>query len=112
MTLEQPGTFMLACWVAAKAVHRMNGSISIFTGTRLLSTSCRVPQEMPWADFWNGVFVPYHEEDLDFDASAGWEQFDWFLAVNRDQEPISPSEQATLADLGLTHKAVLGFSAK
>lgn len=72
----------------------------------------RVPEAMTFADFWNGVFVPYHEEDPDFDASLGWEQFDWFRAVNRDEEPITVSAEATLADLGLTHKSVLGFSTK
>ncbi|MCO5303769.1 MAG: hypothetical protein M9923_11260 [Phycicoccus sp.] len=72
----------------------------------------RVPQQMPWEDFWNGIFVPYHEEDPDFDASKGWEQFDWFLAVNRDATPVTPEAGKTLADLGVTHKGVFGFTAK
>ncbi len=72
----------------------------------------RAPQAMPFGAFWEALFVPYHEEDPDFDASKGWDQFDWFITVNRDATPISPSADATLADLGLTHKAVLGFSSK
>ena len=72
----------------------------------------RVPQQMSFGDFWNGLFVPYHEEDPDFDASKGWEQFDWFRAVGRETEPIEVSADSTLADLGLTHKAVLGFTSR
>ncbi|MCA0293438.1 MAG: phenol hydroxylase subunit P4 [Actinobacteria bacterium] len=73
---------------------------------------CRVPEAMPWETFWAEVFVPYHEEDPDFDASKGWEQFDWFLAVNRTEEPVEVAAGKSLADLGLTHKAVLGFKNK
>ena len=72
----------------------------------------RVSPQMTFADFWSGVFVPYHEEDPDFDAGKGWEQFDWFLAVGRDTVPVEVSAEQTLADLGLTHKAVLGFKTK
>lgn len=72
----------------------------------------RAPQAMPFGAFWEALFVPYHEEDPDFDASKGWEQFDWFLAVGRDYTPVTPSAEVTLADLGVTHKAVLGFSTK
>jgi hypothetical protein len=67
---------------------------------------------MPFGDFWNALFVPYHEEDPDFDASKGWEQFDWFLAVNRDEVPISVDPATSLADLGVTHKGVLGFKSR
>lgn len=75
-----------------------------------VSAACyRVPQDMSWTDFWNGVFVPYHEEDPDFDAGKGWEQFTWFLAVNRDEVPLTIDPDKSLAELGLTHKAVLGF---
>ena len=70
----------------------------------------RAPQAMSWGDFWNALFVPYHEEDPDFDASGGWEQFDWFLVANRERTPITPSAERTLTDLGITHKAVLGFA--
>ena len=48
----------------------------------------RVPEAMPFGEFWEGVFVPYHEEDPDFDASKGWEQFDWFHAVNVRHEAL------------------------
>ncbi|MEI2777991.1 MAG: phenol hydroxylase subunit P4 [Tetrasphaera sp.] len=72
----------------------------------------RVPEAMPWEAFWNEVFVPYHEEDPDFEASKGWEQFDWFQAVNREEHPIAIDPAKTLAELGLTHKAVLGFKTK
>ena len=69
----------------------------------------RAPAAMPWADFWNGLFVPYHEEDPDFDAAKGWEQFDWFLAVNREEHPVTIDPARTLSELGVTHKGVLGF---
>lgn len=72
----------------------------------------RAPEAMPFGDFWNALFVPYHEEDPDFDASKGWEQFDWFLAVNRDEVPISVDPATSLADLGVTHKGVLGFKSR
>jgi phenol hydroxylase P4 protein len=72
----------------------------------------RAPEAMAFGDFWNALFVPYHEEDPDFDASKGWEQFDWFLAVNRDEHPVTPTAEATLAEFGVTHKAVLGFKDK
>jgi len=69
----------------------------------------RASAAMPWADFWNGLFVPYHEEDPDFDAAKGWEQFDWFLAVNREEHPVTIDPARTLSELGVTHKGVLGF---
>lgn len=69
----------------------------------------RVPMAMTWTDFWNGLFVPYHEEDPDFDSGPGWEQFAWFLAVGRDEVPVTIDPAKTLAELGVTHKAVLGF---
>lgn len=72
----------------------------------------RAPQAMPFGAFWEALFVPYHEEDPGFDASKGWEQFDWFLAAGPEHTPITPAPDLTLADLGVTHKAVLGFSAK
>lgn len=72
----------------------------------------RAPQAMSFGDFWNGLFVPYHEEDPDFDAGGGWEQFDWFLVAGREYTPITPVADASLTDLGLTHKCVLGFSAR
>ena len=68
----------------------------------------RVPLAMTWADFWEGLFVPYHEEDPDFDASLGWEQFAWSLGA----DTVSPSAEVTLEGLGITHKAVLGFRAR
>lgn len=74
------------------------------------ASTYRVSPQMRFADFWTEVFVPYHEEDPDFDASRGWEQFDWFRAVNRDTEPVDVTADVTLAGLGLTHKAVLGFT--
>ena len=72
------------------------------------SAACyRVPLAMTWGDFWAGLFVPYHEEDPDFDASLGWEQFEWTLGG----APVTPTADATIEGLGLTHKAVLGFRA-
>lgn len=76
------------------------------------AASFRAPQAMPFGAFWEALFVPYHEEDPDFDASKGWDQFDWFLVNGRDSTPITPSADATLADLGVSHKGVLGFSTR
>ncbi|HPB72392.1 MAG TPA: phenol hydroxylase subunit P4 [Phycicoccus sp.] len=70
----------------------------------------RVPQAMTFGEFWEGVFVPYHSEDPDFNAEGGWGQFSWFIGNGRASTPISPSADVTLADLGLTHKSVLGFT--
>ena len=72
----------------------------------------RAPMAMPFGAFWEALFVPYHEEDPDFDASKGWEQSDWFLVSGRESTPITPSADASLTDLGVTHMGVLGFSSK
>lgn len=68
----------------------------------------RAPRAMSWADFWGGMCVPYHEEDPDFDAAAGWETYAWQL----DGQPWEPRDDATLEELGVTHKSVIGFRAR
>ena len=68
----------------------------------------RAPMAMPFGAFWEALFVPYHEEDPDFDASKGWEQFDWSISG----QSVTPSADVSLTDLGMTHKAVLTFSSK
>ncbi len=69
----------------------------------------RAPAGMPFGAFWEALFVPYHAEDPDFDASKGWQQFEWFLGNGREEHPVTPSAEVSLAELGLTHKGVLGF---
>ena len=72
----------------------------------------RAPEAMSFGDFWNALFVPYHEEDPDFDASKGWEQFDWFIGAGRVGTPIAIDPERSLSGHGLTHKAVLGFTTR
>lgn len=68
----------------------------------------RAPKAMSWADFWNGLFVPYHSEDPDFDAGQGWEQFDWVICG----ESRTPRAEDTLEGLGATHKGVIAFTSR
>ncbi|MFV0461988.1 MAG: phenol hydroxylase subunit P4 [Nostocoides sp.] len=62
----------------------------------------RAPKAMTWGDFWNGLVVPYAEEDPDFDPTATRE---WSL----HGEVISPRDDQTLEELGIVHKDVLGM---
>ncbi|AEA23026.1 phenol hydroxylase subunit P4 [Pseudonocardia benzenivorans] len=69
------------------------------------SAACfRVPKAMPFGEFVAGVVAPWAGSDPDFDAAAvaGWRLFD---------EPLQPADDASLADLGIGHKALLHFSA-
>jgi phenol hydroxylase P4 protein len=68
----------------------------------------RAPKAMTWVDFWNALFVPYHEEDPDFDAAGGWEQFDWVICGT----PQTPTAEDTLEGLGATHKGVIQFTSR
>jgi phenol hydroxylase P4 protein len=61
----------------------------------------RAPRAMTWADFWNGVVVPFAEEDPDFDAAAPRV---WTLHGAQ----FEPRDDQTLAELGVGHKDVLG----
>jgi len=62
------------------------------------------PKAMPFGEFVAGVVAPWAGSDPDFDAAAvaGWRLFD---------ERLQPADDASLADLGIGHKALLHFSA-
>ena len=62
----------------------------------------RAPKAMTWGDFWSQVVVPFAEEDPDFDPAA---QRTWTL----HGEPLTPREDATLQELGVVHKDVIGM---
>ena len=61
----------------------------------------RAPREMTWADFTAQMFVPFAEEDPDYDPNAARE---WSL----HGEKFEPDEGKTLAELGILHKDVIG----
>jgi phenol hydroxylase P4 protein len=60
----------------------------------------RAPRAMTWGDFWNGLVVPFAEEDPDFDPSV---RRVWTL---RGVE-VQPRDDQTLEELGVGHKDVL-----
>jgi phenol hydroxylase P4 protein len=67
------------------------------------SAACfRVPQAMPFAEFVTGMVVPWAGSDPDFDSTAApaWKLFD---------QPLTADGAASLADLGIGHKALLRF---
>ncbi len=69
------------------------------------SAACfRVPKAMPFGEFVSGVVGPWAASDPDFDANAvtNWTLFDTALAADAS---------ASLADLGVGHKALLSFTA-
>ncbi|WP_375504543.1 phenol hydroxylase subunit P4 [uncultured Jatrophihabitans sp.] len=69
------------------------------------SAACfRVPKAMPFSDFVTGVVAPWAASDPDFDASL---VRDWTLFG----DALLTEEAATLADLGVGHKALLSFTA-
>ncbi|MFC4942877.1 phenol hydroxylase subunit P4 [Pseudonocardia sp. GCM10023141] len=77
-----------------------------WTGNLLFcSAACfRVPKAMPFGEFVDGVVAPWAGSDPDFDAAAvrDWKLFD---------TPLTAAADASLADLGVGHKALLSFSA-
>lgn len=69
------------------------------------SAACfRVPKAMPFGEFVSGVVEPWAGSDPDFDATAvsNWKLFDATLTADTS---------ASLADLGVGHKALLSFTA-
>lgn len=65
----------------------------------------RVPKAMPWSVFISQVVYPLWGGDPDFDAATA--NFTWEL----DHEALTPSDDATLADLGVVHKSLLTATA-
>ncbi len=61
----------------------------------------RAPRDMTWADFRAQMFVPFAEEDPDFDPDAARV---WSL----HGETFEPADGQTLAELGIRHKDVIG----
>lgn len=64
----------------------------------------RVPSAMPFGEFVSAMVLPWAGSDPDFDPSAvhDWELFG---------KPLTWSDEVSLADLGIGHKALLTFSA-
>jgi phenol/toluene 2-monooxygenase (NADH) P4/A4 len=62
----------------------------------------RAPKAMTWGDFWNGLVVPYAEEDPDFDPAA---RRVWTL----HGEQFEPRDDQTLEEIGVEHKDVIGM---
>lgn len=62
----------------------------------------RVPRAMTWADFKSGVIDPWAAADPDYDPERA---ADW----RRDDEPITPRPDQTLAELGIAHKGLIKF---
>lgn len=62
----------------------------------------RAPKAMPFGTFVTDVVVPWAGSDPDFDPASvtGWRLGD---------EPLEVSDDTTLADLGVGHKALLKF---
>jgi phenol/toluene 2-monooxygenase (NADH) P4/A4 len=82
-----------------------------WTGNLLFcSAACfRVPKAMPFGAFVSDIVAPWAGSDPDFDPAAvrDWKLFDTTLF---DTTPAADAD-ASLADLGVGHKALLSFSA-
>lgn len=63
----------------------------------------RAPRAMPFGEFVSAMVHPWASSDPEFDAAA---VHDWTLF----DEPLNPSDDKSLADLGIGHKALLTFS--
>lgn len=61
----------------------------------------RAPRDMTWADFRAQMFVPFAQEDPDYDPDAART---WFL----HGETFEPEDARTLTELGIRHKDVIG----
>ena len=61
----------------------------------------RAPREMTWGDFKAQVFVPFAQEDPDYDPDA---PRTWTL----HGAPFEPDDGQTLSELGVRHKDVIG----
>lgn len=64
----------------------------------------RVPRAMTFADFLAEIVTPWASGDPSFDVAA---ITDWIL----DDEPLDPTPDRTLAELGVGHKSLLEFRA-
>jgi phenol hydroxylase P4 protein len=68
----------------------------------LCAPSCfRAPKAMPWAVFLAEVVHPVFAADPDFDPETT--SFTWQL----DDAPLTPRDDASLAELGVGHKSLL-----
>lgn len=69
----------------------------------LCSAGCfRAPRAMSWADFKAAMIDTWAAADPDYDPAA---PHSW----HRDEEPIEPRPEQTLAELGIAHKGVISF---
>jgi phenol/toluene 2-monooxygenase (NADH) P4/A4 len=77
----------------------------LWRGNPLFSAAAcfRAPQAIPFGEFVAGIVNPWAGSDPDFDPAAvrDWRLFD---------EPIDAAGDKSLADLGISHKALLSFS--
>lgn len=62
----------------------------------------RVPRSMTWKDFYEGIFQPYVAANP---HTTGEETYSWQLV----DDPFTPEDDKTLAELGVNHKNTLGF---
>jgi phenol hydroxylase P4 protein len=68
------------------------------------SAACfRVPKTMPFGEFVTSFVTPWAESDPDFhrEGMRHWRLFN---------EPLDGTENKSLADLGIGHKALLTFT--
>ncbi|TDO93366.1 phenol hydroxylase subunit P4 [Enemella evansiae] len=61
------------------------------------AVAVRVPQTMTWKEFVDSQVLPWCTSDPDFDAEG---PFRWQLV----EEDFTPSDDKTLAELGIRHK--------
>ncbi|MCW2500571.1 MAG: phenol hydroxylase subunit [Frankiales bacterium] len=64
----------------------------------------RAPKAMPWSDFRAALLDPWAGTDPDFDPAAPGS---WTL----DGQPITPTDDQTLEQLGVGHKSLISFAA-
>jgi phenol hydroxylase P4 protein len=65
----------------------------------------RAPKAMPWSTFLAEVVYPVFECDPDFDRNTT--TFTWEV----DHTPLTPRDDASLAELGVGHKSLLTATA-
>ncbi len=69
------------------------------------SAGCfRAPKAMTWGDFKAGMIDGWAASDPDYDPSTPG---NWVL----DDQPMTPRDDATLAELGVGHKSLISFLA-
>lgn len=62
----------------------------------------RAPKAMTWGEFRAGMLDPWASSDPEFTPDRPG---DWVL----DDAPLTPSDDKTLAELGVGHKSLIAF---